>query len=173
MIDRHKSREELLRKVRTIADYQFGRGAGVALFDDDVEFLFSRKGRVAQVLKGGRRLVTVRANDGLMTLSPEGARRLLARFEPPRLRVVMSEESVPFVRSGRTAFAKHVIAADPEIRGGDEVILVDESDELLGTGRALLSAAEMLAFRHGAAVKVRYGVGDGEGGRPARSEDGA
>lgn len=158
MIDKHKSREELLRKVRTIADYQFGRSAGAALFDDDVKFLFSRKGRVAQVLKDGQRLVTVRASDGLMTLSPEGARRLLARFEPPKLRVVMSKESAPFVRRGKTAFAKHVVAVDPEIKAGDEVILVDENDELLGTGRALLSAAEMLTFKHGAAVKVRYGV---------------
>lgn len=162
MIDKHKSRKELLRKVRTIADYQFGQGAGGVLFNDDVEFLFSRRGRVAQVLKNGWRLVTVRANDGLMTLSPEGARRLLARFEPPRLRVVMSKESAPFVRRGKTAFAKHVVDVDPEIRAGDEVILVDENDTLLGTGKALLSAAEMLTFKHGAAVKVRYGAG-GEG----------
>ncbi|MCD6387598.1 MAG: hypothetical protein J7L30_04675, partial [Methanophagales archaeon] len=36
-----------------------------------------------------------------------------------------------------------------------------ENDELLATGKAMLSAEEMLAFQRGVAVKVRQGV---EGG---------
>jgi predicted RNA-binding protein (TIGR00451 family) len=70
----------------------------------------------------------------------------------------MNEESSEFIRKGGTAFCKHVIDADPEIRAYDEVILVDEKDKLLATGKAMLSCEEMKIFDHGVAVKVRYGI---------------
>ena len=45
-----------------------------------------------------------------------------------------------------------------EIRAKDEVIVRDESGNVLAVGRALLSSAEMTAFKTGVAVKVRHGV---------------
>ncbi len=47
---------------------------------------------------------------------------------------------------------------DEDIRANDEVIVVNEEDELLATGKAKLSAFEMLAFERGVAVEVRQGV---------------
>ena len=35
----------MLERIRTIADYQFGKGAGRALFPDEVAFIFSRTGK--------------------------------------------------------------------------------------------------------------------------------
>jgi uncharacterized protein with predicted RNA binding PUA domain len=64
---------------------------------------------------------------------------------------------MPFVGAGKTAFAKHVVHVDPDLRAHDEVLLVDENDALIATGRALLSPPEMNAFNKGAAVKVRQG----------------
>jgi uncharacterized protein with predicted RNA binding PUA domain len=69
----------------------------------------------------------------------------------------MNAESAPFVAAGKTAFAKHVISADPDLRAQDEVLLVDERDALVATGRALLSPLEMCAFNKGVAVKTRQG----------------
>ena len=69
----------------------------------------------------------------------------------------MNEESSKFIREGGTAFCKHVIDSDQAIRAYDEVILVDEKDNLLATGKAMLSGEEMKIFGHGVAVKVRYG----------------
>jgi len=69
----------------------------------------------------------------------------------------MNAESTPFVGAGKTAFAKHVINADPDLRAQDEVLLVDENDTLIATGRALLSPREMRAFNKGVAVKTRQG----------------
>ncbi|RJS74326.1 pseudouridine synthase, partial [Methanophagales archaeon] len=46
-------------------------------------------------------------------------------------------------------------------RAYDEVILVDEHDNLLATGKAMLSGEEMKKFEHGVAVKVRYGASQG------------
>ncbi len=150
----------MLKRVRTIAEYQFGAGAGDILFPDTVTFSLSRTGRVSQVLDAGTRVATLRSHDGLFTLSELGARRLHARIPPPRLRVVMNGDAAPFVRAGKTAFSRHVIMVDPELRANDEVLLVDDSDNLLATGSALLSPAEMLAFTRGIAVRVRRGFAE-------------
>jgi len=150
----------VLRRVRIIADYQFGPGAGEGLFPDTVIFSLSRTRRVSQVLDGDVRVATLRASDGLFTLSHLGAHRLHALFAYPKLRVAVNSEATPFVGAGKTAFAKHVIHADPDLRAHDEVLLVDENDTLIATGQALLSPLEMRAFMKGAAVKVRQGFLD-------------
>jgi uncharacterized protein with predicted RNA binding PUA domain len=151
-----------LKRVRTIADYQFGRGAGEALFPDNVEFQFSSTKRIRQILLEGGRLATVRAHDGMLTLSIEGARRLHAFIEYPGQRVVVNSDAAPFAAKGKTAFARHVVAVDPGIRAGEEVLVVDEADRLIATGKAMLSAIEMRSFKKGIAVDVRNGIETGD-----------
>jgi uncharacterized protein with predicted RNA binding PUA domain len=155
---KEKDRGILLKKARIIADYQFGKGAGEILFPDSVEFILSRTQRISQIKEGKQRIATLRSFDGLFTLSIEGARRLHQFFKYPRLRVVMNEESSEFVRKGETAFCKHVLDVDPAIRAYDEVIVVDEKDSLLATGKAMLASEELKIFEHGVAVRIRYGI---------------
>ncbi|HMA04781.1 MAG TPA: PUA domain-containing protein [Methanomicrobiales archaeon] len=151
------SKARMLARVRVIADYQFGRGAGEGLFPDGCEFILSQTGRVRQVLLGGLRLATLRAGDGRLTLSYTGACRLREAIPAPAYRVAIDPSVSDFIAKGKTAFAKHVVSADPGIRAGDEVLLVTGADELLATGTALLSGAEMPSFNYGPAVKVRQG----------------
>jgi uncharacterized protein with predicted RNA binding PUA domain len=148
--------------LRTIAEYQFGRDAGRALFPrgESREYKRTTSGRVAQVLADQGRLVSL-GLDGRFTLGLEGGRRLLAAVDPPACRVAVGEESEPFVRDGKNAFAKFVTAVDDDVRSGDEVAVVDGDDVLLGVGRAELSAPAMRDFETGMAVFVREGA-DGE-----------
>jgi uncharacterized protein with predicted RNA binding PUA domain len=160
--------EAILADLRVSADYQFGSGVGDALFppDEPITIRRSSGGRPRQVLAGdvddtpgspaGDRLVTY-GTDGRFTLGETGARRLKAATSSPASRVVVGEESEPYVRDGRNAFAKFVVDADRDIRPGDEVVVVDERDRLFAVGRAELSGLEALAFASGAAVKVRHG----------------
>ena len=148
-----------LKRVRTIANFQFGKGAGRALFPDNSEFLMSRTNRIRQVSFNGSRIATVRARDGLLTLSKEGAIHLHNFLELPAYRVTVHTDAVPFVLKGKTLFAKHVVDVDPSIRAMDEVLLMDLENNLLVTGQALLCAAEMKDFNRGAAVAVRKGKG--------------
>lgn len=147
----------MLDRARIIADYQFGRGTGEGLFPDGCTFQLSSTGRIRQVLLSGNRLATLRAQDGRLTLSIQGALRLQQCLAPPAYRVTIREDVAPFIAQGKNAFAKHVTDADPGIRAGDEVLVVQSPDELLATGMALLSGKEMLAFNYGVAVKVRQG----------------
>ncbi len=151
------SQNSALRRVRTIADYQFGRGAGSGLFPDDCTFTRSTTGRIRQIQREGVRLATIRAQDGRLTLSIEGARRLHRTLPFPAYRVTIQADVAEFPRKGKNVFARHVTAADREIHSGDEVLVVTGDDDLLATGAAVLSGDEMLHFKYGVAVKVRQG----------------
>lgn len=148
------------RMLGRVADYQFGAGAGTALFpvDESPEVTRTTSGRPRQVVADEGRLVTY-AVDGRFTLGLAGGRRLQAAFDQPRCRVVVGDESEPFVREGRNAFAKFVQAADSNIRPGDEVLVEHADGHLLAVGRAELSGAGMLDFDTGMAVFVRKSVG--------------
>ena len=147
--------------LRTLADYQFGRGAGTALFPatDDLTVRRTSSGRPEQVLVDGERLVSHNV-DGRYTLGLAGGRRLLAALDPPTARVVVGDESEPFVREGKNVFAKFVQEVDPDVRPGDEVAVVHHDGSLLAVGRAELDAGSMLDFETGMAVFVRSGAGD-------------
>jgi len=159
-----------LAALRVSADYQFGAGVGDALFppEEPLSVRRSSGGRPRQVFAGdvdptggdeGKRLVSY-GTDGRFTLGLEGGRRLKAALSPPVARVVVGEESEPFVRDGRNAFAKFVTRAGEGIRPGDEVLVVDDDDRLFAVGRAELSGHEALDFESGVAVTVRAGAGE-------------
>ncbi|QOS11273.1 MiaB-like tRNA modifying enzyme [Haloferax gibbonsii] len=148
-----------LDDLRVVADYQFGAGAGDALFpaDADIELSRSRSGRPRQVYVEGDR-VTSYGTDGRFTLGVAGGRRLYDSLDGDAYVVRVGDESVPFVRDGKNAFAKFVTDADPAVRSGDEVCVVGPDGDLLGVGRAELSADAMLDFQAGMAVRVREGA---------------
>ncbi|PSQ45827.1 pseudouridine synthase [Halobacteriales archaeon SW_7_68_16] len=148
-----------IASLRTVADYQFGAGAGRALFspDDDLEVRRSASGRPRQVLADDGRLVSY-GTHGRFTLGIAGGRRLLDAFDAPDCRVVVGDESVPYVGNGASAMAKFVRGVDPQVRPGDEVAVV-HGERLLAVGRAELSATAMADCTTGVAVDVREAVG--------------
>ncbi len=75
-------------------------------------------------------------------------------MKAPRLRVIVRDDAVPFVREGRSLFSRFAGGVDPEIVPGASVLLVDRTDELLAVGRAELAAHEMGRLSRGAAVVV-------------------
>lgn len=145
----------MLKRARIIADYQFGRGAGEAIFPDGTTYSLSKTRRLRYLYSGKERIATVRANDNLLTLSMLGAGRIHAFLPSPRLRVVASEDAAPFVAKGGNLFAKHVLSVDEEIRAGEEVLVVDSNDRLLATGTAVLAPEEMRQLKRGLAVQAR------------------
>lgn len=152
-----------LMKIRSVADYQFGKGAGEALFPQDVEVEVSKKtGKIRYIYLNGVRLATLRATDGYFTLSLKGAKRLIESMEKAGLYVIVNEEAEPFIASGRSVFAKYVEDADEEIHPEDEVIVLNSKREVIAVGKAKLSGRGMKAFKTGVAVKVRRGVAEGE-----------
>jgi 7-cyano-7-deazaguanine tRNA-ribosyltransferase len=85
----------------------------------------------------------------------KGAKILHNHFKYPKLRVIVEKDAVPFVKDGKSVFAKFVKDCDPELRPYDECLIVNEKDNLLAVGRCLLNKIEMYSFNYGMAVKIR------------------
>jgi len=150
--------EDALRRIRSVADFQFGKGVGAKLFPKNVEILYSKRtGRIRYVYLNGKRLATLRPTDGLFSLSIAGAKRITENARSAKYFVTVRGDVLKFIAEGGDVFAAHVINADDEIRPKDEVIVVDEDGKVLAVGRAVLSGEEMKAFKKGAAVRVRRG----------------
>ena len=97
-------------KIRYIADYQFGTGAGEALFGTSVDIVKSRKtGKIRHVYDGEDLVATLRASDGIFVLSMFGAEKLHQFLKYPKNRVVVNSDAEPFAREGKSIFAKFVI----------------------------------------------------------------
>lgn len=152
-------KHDVLQKLRSIANYQFGKGVGERLFPNNVEVVFSKRTkRIRHIYLDGKRLATLRPTNGMFSLTVVGAKRILNGAKQPRLWVKVSRDAAPFVAKGKSVFAKHVVDADEEIRPREEVIVLDEKGEVLAVGRAVLTGAEMKAFKCGVAVRVRWGA---------------
>jgi 7-cyano-7-deazaguanine tRNA-ribosyltransferase len=145
-----------LRRVSAVADMQFGRGASKVLLPGDVSIVKSKRtGKIRNVFCDRHHILSMRAEDGFFTLKLEGGQRLHQGFKHPMLRVVVIADAVPFVREGKSVFAKFVSDCDPDLRPYDECLVVDENDTLLGIGRTMMNRTEMFSFHHGMAVKIR------------------
>ena len=147
-----------LDRIRSTADYQFGKGVGGKLFPENVDITCSKAtGRIRYIHLEGERLATLRPTDGLLSLSVTAARLIYENRSFAKCFVKVRDDVSEFITKGGDVFAAHVVAADKEIHAKDEVIILNESHHVLAVGRALLSSFEMKAFKTGVAVKVRRG----------------
>jgi len=108
-------------------------------------------GRIRYIYINGEHAMTLRPTTGLFTIGIPMA-RLIKNAEPsPRFRVIVKGDR----EIKGSVLARDVIDMDPSIRPGDEVVIVSPRDELIGTGRAKVSAALARSLEYGEVVRVR------------------
>ena len=140
-------RERELATVRAIADFQFGDGAGDAVFGPDAttEGIYPKH----RVRDGdGEHLATMVPEYGTLSLTLAGARAWIDSDAPTK-RVDIDG----FVPSG-SVLAPGVVDADDAIRPGDEVVF--EGPRAVGVGRAACHGRAMVEGSRGVAVDVRH-----------------
>lgn len=158
--DKIRFKKDDIRKIKAIADYQFGVGSGEALFRGKVKIEKSKKtGKIRHIYYNNDIIANMRASDSFLVLSKEGAKRLHREIPCPQCRVVVNKDSEPFALEGKSVFSKFVVECDENIRANDEVLIVNEEDDLLAYGKSLLSGCEIMEFNTGQAIKTRKGLG--------------
>jgi predicted RNA-binding protein (TIGR00451 family) len=130
---------------------------------DRVVLKTSRKtGKIRNILfSDGEKMVhllSLRAEDGILTFRIEGARKLISAIPSPWKRVIVDPETGEFNAKGLNVFCKFILRTDPDIRPGDDVMVADETDRLLAVGRAQGSGQYLKDSRTGIGVKVREGI---------------
>ena len=153
--------ENNLAKIRSIADYQFGKGVGAQLFPDSIEIKYSpRTGRIRFINLNGERIATLRPTDGVLSISLKAAQTMVEKTPFAKCFVTVKNEVSKFIAAGGDVFAVHVVKVDTEVGAKDEVIALDENGQVLAVGRTMLSSEEMKAFKTGVAVKIRHGTNE-------------
>ncbi|MEM0365448.1 MAG: PUA domain-containing protein [Acidilobaceae archaeon] len=155
---RRPTLEEYNKIYYTLA-YQFNLEVAKSLLypQESIKVELSPKGKVKYVFRDNYRILTRRASDGLLTLSIEAARIIKSTVKPPRFRVIVKSTHV---RDFKGSILKpSVIALDEALRAGDEVIIVDEYDRLIGIGKLKLPPLLVMSMDKGEVVRIRSLVG--------------
>ncbi len=143
--------------ARSFLVYQFGMGAENAIVNPKIR-RSKRTGRIGWIYDGAIPMASLRARDFVIIPRIELAEALHKLLPNSNMRVVIDNAAEPYVREGKSVFAKFVLSAWDGIRSGDEVLVVSEAGDLVGTGTAILAPLEMLHFKKGIAVKTREGI---------------
>jgi archaeosine synthase len=137
-----RGRDRRRETFQKIADFQFGKGSGEALFP---------AGAVVRGERGflGRERIASLRGDGYLALARRGGELLapLGRYTV----------TIDFQPEGRSLFAVGIREADPEIRPGDEVIVLREG-AAVGVGKSLLNGEEMVRSEKGVAIALRQKI---------------
>ncbi|MFB6309486.1 MAG: archaeosine synthase subunit alpha, partial [Haloarculaceae archaeon] len=113
--EKYRKRERQHNTIRAVADYQFGDGAGDAIFEE-----LTTEGRYPQLRAhdaDGEQLAQLAQEYGVLALTLAGARRWVDSSVPTK-----TVEIEPFVPHG-SVLAPGIVDADESIRVGDEVVV--------------------------------------------------
>ncbi len=157
LINSGHARNFNLEKIRFLADFQFGKNSGKALFPDDSQITVSRStGRIRTVSLEGKILATMRVHDGYLALTMEGGERIRKSSPEMKNRVMVTKESAEFNSQGKSVFFNFIKECDPGIIPYNDVLVVDPDDVLVAVGRPLVSGKEMMQYRKGVAVSINH-----------------
>jgi len=146
-------------ELKALIAYQYHPKAVEILDQGSIRIEKSEKtGRIKHVFINEKLVASIRAPDGYLLFSIEGAKLFLSLVPPLTMRVVIAPEIATFIAKGRSVFSKHVLQVDKEIRPGEEIFVVTPEDSLVAIGRAVLSGWEMGKMEKGVAVKIRKGL---------------
>lgn len=146
--------------IKSILNYQFGEKVGDKIIDnykDKIKIEISRTtGRIRRIYIENNLFGTIEPSTGFIIPTFFGA-EIIKKFLPfPKYRIIISEDAIPFVVSGKSVFCKFVIELDNSILPEDVVFVVDKNDNLLAVGISKLSAEEIRRFKRGIAVKIKH-----------------
>ncbi|BDC19289.1 PUA domain-containing protein [Acidianus sp. HS-5] len=144
--------------LRNIFAYQFSQDIAECVFDNLPSFFIQRSintNRIRNIIVNNELFLILRAQDNLFSLTLDSAEKIKECSKSPRFRIIIPFDIANFVKNSGNVFAKHVINVDRSLRAGDQVIVVDESDNIIGIGRLKLSAEEIIEYKRGVAVIVK------------------
>ncbi|MBQ3685223.1 MAG: phosphoadenosine phosphosulfate reductase family protein [Candidatus Methanomethylophilaceae archaeon] len=146
--------------IRGILDRDYGEGTGARVIPDDRVVLLSKApgiDRMDEVIIDGEVIATMRYDIGSgwkFVARMQGAYRIGG--DVSKGYVVCDEGAVKFIRESKNLMAPGVKEADPGIKVGDEIIIINSAKEVIATGLARMSGPEMVAADKGVAVKTRW-----------------
>ena len=148
--DRHEL-DFLRRRVAFQWDWNVAR----SVFREGEDYVLDLvRGRIRYILLGGRVYFTLRPNDGFLSPSLVSGERVREASQPPKYRVIVKGDR----EIKGSILARDVRLIDPDLRAGDEILVVDESDRLIGIGRLRVPPLMIEGLNYGEVARVRSRV---------------
>ncbi len=143
--ERIRDKKRNLRKLRSIACYQFNTPDAAALIPDNSRVMgrFSKR-----ILQEGEQIATFHYETGLYSLNLKGGRIIKENTGKNLVKI-------DFDLKTNTIFAPGVVDAASEILPRDEVVILKD-DIVVAVGKAVLSGDEMKKAVKGVAVRIRH-----------------
>ena len=136
---------------RAIADFQFGTGAGAALFPSRFKVKIPRRGPSLIYEASTKALIASQQASGYFHLQLEGTQRLVESKIVEFGKVYFAGKALV----GSSLFAAGVVKVEGEIHPGDLFAIISEdSKEILATAEAIVDGASMTHMRSGAVAKL-------------------
>lgn len=142
-------------KISYTIDALYGPGTS-RFMPKDITFQYSRTGRIRGVYDKDTLLCTLRVDGGL-ALSIPLAQMLLRSKQFAESCIEISDDAAPFVKEGRSVFAKHVIHCGENVHVGSDTPVIHQGS-VIAVGKARLDTSMISEFKRGVAVKVRKGL---------------
>jgi uncharacterized protein with predicted RNA binding PUA domain len=143
------------KKIAANIDAIFGNGISSSIPLDKFEFTFSKRtGRIKNILHNNELVATLRT-DGWLALTIYGAKLLLQSKNFKENCVTVNNDVAEFIANGKSVFCKHVVSCGSNVKVGSDVAVLNQDDNVIAVGKAVLSSKMMKEFKRGVAVKVR------------------
>lgn len=150
------------QKISINIEAIFGRGISSSIPINRFEFTFSKRtGKIKNILYNNELVATLRT-DGWLALTIYGANLLLQSKNFRENCVTVRNDVVEFISNGKSVFCKHVIKCGNNVMIGSDVAVLDQDDNVIAVGKAVLSSRMIKEFKRGVAVKVRKGLKAGK-----------
>ncbi|MFQ6136143.1 MAG: DUF5591 domain-containing protein [Candidatus Hydrothermarchaeales archaeon] len=130
-----------IESLKKLCDFQLGKGSSEYLIPKETEI----KG--LQIFFGDEQIASINPRSGYISLTLRGGELLQGYGEY----IVQ----ISFRPKTNSIFSIGVSHADPQIRPGDEVVVV-YNEEVVGVGRAILNGDEMKRAKKGLAIELRH-----------------
>ncbi len=146
--------------IRSILDRDYGEGTGLAVLPEGHPVILSKApalDRMDEIIVDGAIVASMRYDMGSgwkFVSRMQGAYRIGKAYSKGY--VVCDPGAIPFVRESKNLMAPGVTDADPDIKVGDEILIVGPDREVVATGMARMTGPEMVAADKGVAVKTRW-----------------
>lgn len=153
-----------LMKIKASLAYWLDIDLPEKLLKDPKDFLveYARTEKIRRLYKidedGQKLYFTFRPYDFYPVPTIESAKVMNELLPPIRLRVVVDDEQVPFVKEKKSILNSLVLDIDTSLRNGDYVLIVDKTMTLLGIGKLNISPLLIKELEHGFGITVKDSV---------------
>ena len=145
-ISQNGSSPPIIRMLKAIADFQFGKGVGEILFKSKVK-IKGRYPRNREIYIDNHHVATLTTADGFLSLSPKYAQNII---EIAKVNVEFTAERV----KGSSIYAPGCEKADENILPRDEIFIIHDG-KVIGTAMALVSGVDMNKMRSGMIATIK------------------